>query len=86
MDIETRHFHFFNDLKIFLHYFYQVYTIDDAYKWCLNSFDTAPLYTILRVLNASVVYFRQIVDSIDKEILTDKFYELMIQIMHKYID
>lgn len=84
MDIEKQYFHFFNDIKIFLQYYYQVRTIDDAYKWCLDSINTMPLYTVIRVLNTSVVYFRQLVDNIDTEIFSNRFHELMIQIMTKF--
>jgi hypothetical protein len=36
------------------------------------------------LLEMSVVFFRQIVDDVDKEIFTDQYHALMIKIMKKY--
>ena len=83
MDIEKQHFHFFNDIKIILEFYYDVKSLHDAYTWGLQSIEAVPLYTIIRVLNTTIIFHRQ--KNIDmNEIFTNEYVDLMIRIMQKY--
>ena len=83
MNINKQHFYFLNDIPIFLQMYYKDKTIDAAYRWCEESINTVPLYTVIRVLNTSIIYFRQFTNT-DTDLFTNDYYSLLIKIMHKF--
>lgn len=83
MNINRKYFHFFNDIKIFLQMYYDAQSINKAYDWCEESMNTVPLYTVIRVLNTSIIYFRQFINT-DTDLFTDKYYSIMIKIINKF--
>ena len=85
MNIDKQHLHFFNDLTIFIQMYCKAGTIDDTYKWCLESIDTVHLYTVIRVLNNSIIYFRQFSNT-DTDLFTDDYHSLMIKVINKFFN
>lgn len=74
---------FYNNLQIFIHLYYKLMNIDEIYKWCLDSIDELPLYTVIRILNSGILLYRLIEKDIDA-ILTNRYYSTMMKVMQKF--
>lgn len=74
---------FHSNLEIFIHLYYKLMTIDEIYKWCIDSIDELPLYTVIRILNSGILLYRLNEKDVDA-ILTNHYYSTMMKVMQKF--